>query len=84
MDNPLTEQGNNVYQPNEPVNICYDTFAPAAAMIRGLFECVYSAQGLDLIPHVPDSILELEQRDLIRLETSGSTSRSRERARSPL
>jgi len=66
MDNPLTERGNAVYQPNEPINICYDAFAPPAAMIRGLFEYVYSAQGLDLICHVPDSITELQQIDPIR------------------
>jgi len=28
MDNPLTKCGSDVYQPNVPINLCYDTFAP--------------------------------------------------------
>ncbi len=66
MDNPLTEFGNNVYQPHEPINLCYDTFAPAAAMIRGLFEYLYRADGLTILPHIPPGITELEQRFPIR------------------
>jgi len=66
MDNPLTEFGNNVYQPHEPINLCYDTFAPAAAMIRGLFEYLYRAEGLTILPHIPPGITELEQRFPIR------------------
>ena len=60
MDNPLTEFGNNVYQPKEPINLCYDTFGPAAGLVRGLFEYVYRADGLTLYPHVPGSITALE------------------------
>jgi len=66
MDNPLVKMGSDVYQPNEPINLCYDTFAPAAAMIRGLFEYLYKANGLTLIPHIPPGITELEQLDPIR------------------
>jgi hypothetical protein len=66
MDNPLVKFGSDVYQPNQPINLCYDTFAPAAALIRGLFEYLYSAEGLTLIPHVPSGITELEQRFPIR------------------
>ena len=51
MDNPLVDFGSNVYQPHEPINLCYDTFAPAAALIRGLFEYIYRADGLTLTPH---------------------------------
>jgi hypothetical protein len=61
MDNPLTEFGNAVYQPNEPVNLCYDTFGPAAALIRGLFEYLYKADGLTLVPHIPPKLTALEQ-----------------------
>ena len=61
MDNPLTESGGNVYQPNEPVNLCYDTFGPAAGLVRGLFEYLYRADGLTLVPHIPPGIKELEQ-----------------------
>jgi hypothetical protein len=41
MDNPLVEFGSKPYQPNEPVNLCYDSFGAPAAMIRGLFEYLY-------------------------------------------
>ena len=66
MDNPLTDFGNAVYQPKEPINLTYDAFGPAAAIIRGLFEYLYHADGLTLIPHVPPGITELEQLDPIR------------------
>jgi len=66
MDNPLTKCGSDVYQPNEPINLCYDTFGLAAAFMRGLFEYLYRADGLTLRPHVPASITELEQLDPIR------------------
>ena len=66
MDNPLVDWGNQVYQPKEPINLCYDTFGPPAAMIRGLFEYLYDADTLTLIPHIPPSITRLEQRFPIR------------------
>jgi hypothetical protein len=66
MDNPLTKCGSDVYQPNQPINLCYDTFGPAAALMRGLFEYLYRAEGLTLVPHVPPGITELEQRDPVR------------------
>jgi len=66
MDNPLTDCGNAVYQPNEPINLCYDTFAPAAGMMRGLFEYLYKADRLILVPHIPPGITRLEQRDPVR------------------
>ena len=28
MDNPLTDFGNDVYQPKQPINITYDAFGP--------------------------------------------------------
>lgn len=66
MDNPLVDRGANVYQPKEPVNLCYDSFGPPAAMIRGLFEYLYKADGLTLIPHIPPAITRLEQKFPIR------------------
>jgi hypothetical protein len=66
MDNPLTKCGSDVYQPNLPINLCYDTFGPAAAFMRGLFEYLYRAEGLTLIPHIPASIGELQQLDPVR------------------
>lgn len=66
MDNPLTEFGNNVYQPKEPINITYDAFGPATALLRGLFEYVYAADSLTLVPHVPAGITSLRQLDPVR------------------
>jgi len=66
MDNPLTDFGNNVYQPKEPVNLTYDAFGPAAAFVRGLFEYQYQADSLTLAPHIPPGISQLEQLDPIR------------------
>ncbi len=66
MDNPLVEFGNDVYQPNQPINCCYDTWGAPAAMIRGLFEYLYSAETLTLVPHIPPGITELVQKFPIR------------------
>ncbi|MBN2329137.1 MAG: hypothetical protein JXR73_18505 [Candidatus Omnitrophica bacterium] len=67
MDNPLVDFGAKVYQPKEPINLCYDSFGPPAAMIRGLFEYLYTAEGLTLIPHIPDAITQIKQKFPIRL-----------------
>jgi hypothetical protein len=69
MDNPLVEFGSKPYQPNEPVNLCYDSFGAPAAMIRGLFEYLYDAEKLTLIPHIPPSITYMEQNFPIRFGT---------------
>jgi hypothetical protein len=66
MDNPLTKCGSDVYQPDQPINLCYDALGPAAAFMRGLFEYLYHADGLTLVPHVPPMITELEQCDPVR------------------
>jgi hypothetical protein len=66
MDNPLTDFGNGVYQPDQPINLTFDAFGPPAALIRGLFECLYRADGLTLIPHIPPTIRELHQLDPLR------------------
>ena len=66
MDNPLVKFGSDVYQPGELLNLCYDTFAPSAGLVRGLFEYLYTADKLTLIPHIPPGITELEQRFPIR------------------
>jgi hypothetical protein len=66
MDNNLTDFGNAVYQPKQPINITYDAYGPPAALIRGLFEYRYTAEGLKLLPHIPPGISELQQLDPIR------------------
>jgi hypothetical protein len=64
MDNPLTQCGKEVYQPNQPINLCYDTLGPAAAFMRGCLSTV-RADGLTLIPHAASS--ECEQLEPVRL-----------------
>jgi hypothetical protein len=66
MDNPLVDFGTAVYQPAQPVNLTYDAFGAPAGLIRGLFEYLYSAEGLRLVPHIPEGINRLEQRFPIR------------------
>jgi hypothetical protein len=69
MDNPLTDFGNAVYQPTQPINITYDAFAIPAAMVRGLFEYLYKSDRLVLVPHLPAGVVHLEQKDPIRFGT---------------
>ena len=69
MDNPLMKFGSDVYQPNQPINLSYDTFGPPAAFMRGLFEYLYRADGLTLLPHIPPGITRLEQRFPVRFGT---------------
>ena len=69
MDNPLVDFGSAVYQPGQPVNLTYDAFGAPAGLIRGLFEYLYSAEGLRLVPHIPEGITRLEQRFPIRFGT---------------
>jgi len=79
MDNPLVDFGGNVYQPHEPINCVYDNWGVPAALVRGLFEYLYQADELVLLPHIPPKITALEQRFPIRcgkkrlwLSTAGS------------
>ncbi|MHB1307790.1 MAG: LamG-like jellyroll fold domain-containing protein [Limisphaerales bacterium] len=66
MDNPLVKFGSEVYQPGEPINLTYDAFGAPAALIRGLFEYLYRADGLTLVPQIPSGIDRLEQKFPIR------------------
>jgi hypothetical protein len=66
-DNPLVECGAKPYQPKEPINCVYDTWGAPTAMLRGLFEYLYRADGLTLVPHIPPGITRLDQRFPVRL-----------------
>jgi hypothetical protein len=66
MDNPLVAFGDAPYQPGLPINCVYDNWGVPSAMIRGLFEYVYRADGLTIIPHIPATITRLEQHFPIR------------------
>ncbi len=79
MDNNLTSFGSEVYQPKEPINCVYDAWGIPAAFIRGLFEYLYRADGLTVVPHIPARITALNQNFPIRfgskrlyLTTAGS------------
>lgn len=66
MDNPLTDFGSGLNQPNQPINCCYDNWGVPAAMIRGQFEYLYRADELTILPHIPSGITRLEQNFPIR------------------
>lgn len=67
FDNNLTDFGNAVYQPNQPINCVYDSWGGPLAMLRGLFEYLYTADGVTLIPHIPTGITALQQRFPVRI-----------------
>lgn len=66
FDNPLVDFGADVYQPHEPVNTVYDSWGGPLGMLRGLFEYLYSADELTLIPHLPPGITYLRQKFPVR------------------
>lgn len=65
MDAPLTQFGANTWA-HEVTMLTYDAFGHASAMVRGMFEYVYGATSLQLIPHQPDNITEIIQHFGIR------------------
>ncbi len=67
FDNNLVDFGNAVYQPKQPLNCVYDSWGGPLAMLRGLFEYLYTAEGVTLVPHIPPGITRLEQRFPVRL-----------------
>jgi hypothetical protein len=69
MDAPWSQRGENTNNPwykEQPVALMIDNFAIPAATIRGLFEYLYRADSLVLIPRVPPTILEYRQKEPIR------------------
>lgn len=66
MDNPLVNFGLSPYQPSELTNQVIDNYGNLAAMIRGQFEYLYTADTLTLIPHIPDNVTTLKQNFGIR------------------
>jgi hypothetical protein len=61
MDNNLSNFGADLYQPKEPVNVVYDSWGAPGGFLRGLFEYLYAADSMTLIPHIPPGITRLEQ-----------------------
>jgi hypothetical protein len=66
FDNPLVDFGGEVYQPQQPVNTVYDSWGGPVGMLRGLFEYLYSADELTLMPHIPPGITYLRQQFPVR------------------
>ena len=66
LDAPFTDFGKSLWFPDRLTNLCHDDFAVPAAVVRGLFEYNYSADSLTLRPHIPPSIQEYTQHELIR------------------
>src|SRR5664280_539431 len=62
LDNNLTDFGAGLYQPNQPVNCVYDAWGAPGGFMRGLFEYIYKADGLEIHPHIPPDITRLEQK----------------------
>lgn len=69
LDNNLTNFGSDLYQPNLPINCVVDCWGIPGAMIRGLFEYLYRADGLTILPHIPTGITRIEQDFPIRFGT---------------
>jgi hypothetical protein len=61
-DNPLTGKGSTLYQPSIPYNVVYDNWGAPGALLRGVLEYEYTAEGLRLYPHLPKGVTELQQR----------------------
>ena len=60
LDNPLTKFGLDTYQ-KHPTMVTIDAFGSWTAGIRGLFEYLYRADTLQLVPHMSDNITQLTQ-----------------------
>lgn len=66
LDAPLKDFGARVWFDANPTNLCYDALGVPAAIARGLFEYVYSADSLTLYPHIPRAVTRLTQKAPIR------------------
>lgn len=62
LDNPLAHFGAKTSQHQEPINCVYDCWGVPGGFLRGLFEYIYTADGLRLYPHIPSDITALEQK----------------------
>lgn len=62
MDNPLAHFGSKTFQGNEPINSVYDCWGVPGGFLRGMFEYIYTADGLRLYPHIPPDITALRQK----------------------
>lgn len=61
-DNNLTDRGAKLYQPGQPYNVVYDCWGAPGALLRGVLEYEYNADGLRLYPHIPVGVSKLVQK----------------------
>ncbi|MBE6652538.1 MAG: hypothetical protein E7610_03855 [Ruminococcaceae bacterium] len=72
QDAPLSQWGHNQNNPwqkenadysvcERPVSVMIDNFAPVTCLLRGLFQYAADAEGLWIIPSIPNDITELNQ-----------------------
>ncbi len=66
LDDHYSNFGRTVSWYERPIYNTYDSYGPPAAMIRGLFEYLYQADRLILLPHIPAGIVQLDQKFPIR------------------
>ena len=62
LDNNLWNFGADIQQYQQPINVVYDSWGAPGGFLRGLFEYLYTSDGLTLIPHIPDGIHQLQQK----------------------
>jgi len=65
LDAPLGDFGKSGWYPGT-TGLCYDSLGPFAAVARGMFEYIYTADSLILYPHIPASITQYSQHEPIR------------------
>ena len=62
MDAPLKSFGTTTWASSSgDTLLTYDAFGHASAMVRGMFEYLYEATTLELVPHQPDNITQVTQ-----------------------
>jgi hypothetical protein len=65
MDAPLRAFGTHTWATKD-IYITVDAFGVPAAFVRGVFEYLYTATDLTLLPHLPDNVTVLDQKFPIR------------------
>ena len=65
MDAPLPWFGNDTWF-HEETMLTIDAFAHSSGLLRGLFEPLYGADTLVLVPHLPDNVTSITQKFALR------------------
>ena len=65
MDAPLPDFGLRTWA-GHPTMLTIDAFGCSTGMVRGLFEYLYAADTLTLVPHLPDNVTALRQKFPVR------------------